>query len=137
MENQVARQTGESVRERGGTLPTLRTAVSWLIPLTIGVGIAMWLFHKVRFEQQADGVMSPAVAVDLGLIRPDEVGHVGQVWFVRAQDGWFQYRTVYRGLNGKNGVIRAGTHVDLDKLCARMSPTDCRLLHPHSRQFEK
>lgn len=135
MGKQVVLQAGGSVRDKGGTFRTVRTVVSWLIPLAIGVGIAQFVFHKTRFEQQADGVMSPAVAVDLGLIRPDEVRHVGQVWFVRAQDGWFQYRAVYRGLNGKDGVIRAGTHVELDKLCANMSPTDCRLLHPHSPQF--
>lgn len=137
MEKQALLQPDGSVSDKGGTLHTVRTALSWLIPLAIGVGIAIWLFHRVQFEQQADGVMSPAVAVDLGLIRPDQVGHVGQVWFVRAQDGWFQYRAVYRGLKGKEGVIRSGTHVDLDKLCAKMSPTDCRLLHPRSPQFEQ
>lgn len=137
MEKRAVLQAGGSVNDKGGALRTVRTAVSWLIPLAIGVGIAMWLFHQVRFEQQADGVMSPAVAVDLGLIRPDQAGHVGQIWFVREQDGWFQYRAVYRGLKGKEGVIRAGTHVDLDKLCAKMSPTDCRLLHPRSAQFEQ
>ncbi|HDR9756583.1 hypothetical protein KDX16_16620 [Burkholderia vietnamiensis] len=137
MEKQALLQSAGDVSEEGGTLRTVRTAVSWLIPLAIGVGIAMWLFQQVRFEQQADGVMSPTVAVDLGLIRPEQVGHVGQVWFVRAQDGWFQYRAVYRGLKSKEGVIRASTHVDLGKLCAKMSPTDCRLLHPRSPQFEQ
>lgn len=130
MEKQMVQQAAESTRATRGTTRPVKRTVGWLIPLAIGMGIAMLIFHKTRFEQQADGVMSPEAAVQLGLISHDEESHVRQVWFLRARDGWFQYRAAYRSLNGKAGVIHAATHVDIAKVCATMSPADCRLLHP-------
>lgn len=134
MEKQVVRQAGESICGTGGACHAVKRTVGWLVPFAIGIGIAMLIFHKTRFEQQADGVMSPEAAVQLGLIRHDEKAHVERVWFLRARDGWFQYRAAYSRLNGKDGVIHAATRVDIAKVCATMSPADCRLLHPHTGQ---
>lgn len=130
MEKQVVQQAAEGSRATGGTTRAVKRTVGWLIPLAIGMGIAMLIFHKTRFEQQADGVMSPEAAAQLGLISHDEEGHVRQVWFLRARDGWFQYRAAYKGPNGKAGVIHAATRVDIAKVCTTMSPGDCRLLRP-------
>ncbi|CAB3754596.1 hypothetical protein [Paraburkholderia humisilvae] len=137
MEKQPVMQAGESVRGKSGGYLAVKKAVSWLIPLAIGVGVAVLVFHKTRFEQQADGVMSPLTAAELGLLRHDEVGHVGRVWFLRSRDGWFQYRAIYRGLGGRVGVIHAVTRVDIAKVCATLPPEDCRLLRPYAMQIAK
>lgn len=131
MESHVAREAGtvrrapETVKEGSGAWKLL---AGWL-PVVIGVGIAMWVWHKARFEQQADGVMSAQYAAQLRLVSAADVasGHIGQVWFARTESGGYQYRAVFES-GSKRHVIHGAARVDLIGLCSMAPSGACRLL---------
>ncbi|ENZ77719.1 MULTISPECIES: hypothetical protein [Ralstonia] len=112
--------------------PNPLASLVWLsISLSIGVAIALWVFHKVQFEQQADGVMTATFAESLGLIEGAD-GHLGQierVWFARSAAGGYLYRAVYQSTDGHSGVIRRTTRVDLIRYCKAAQAEGCRMLN--------
>ncbi|MBA9859942.1 hypothetical protein D7S81_28515 [Ralstonia insidiosa] len=111
--------------------PYRLASLAWLaVSLAIGVGIALWVFHKVQFEQQADGVMTAQFAERLGLIGNEDgrLGRIEQVWFARSAAGGYLYRAVYQSAGKGSGVIRRTTRIDLIRSCNEAQEGGCRML---------
>jgi hypothetical protein len=131
VESPSAQKMSVDASARPDRKPTRVASLVWLaVSLAIGIGIALWVFHKVQFEQQADGVMTARFAQSLGLIGNDDsrLGRIEKVWFARSAAGGYLYRAVYQGANLQSGVIRRTTRIDLIRFCKAAHEEGCRIL---------
>lgn len=132
VESPRAKTSGSNAFARPNRKPNRVASLAWLaVSLAIGVGIALWVFHEVQFEQQADGVMTARFAESLGLLGKEDsgLGRIEKVWFARSAAGGYLYRAVYQGADMKSGVIRRTTRIDLIHLCKAAQVEGCRMLN--------